>query len=89
MPRWAAAWASCSYGNCDPVHPAGWQLDFYGAAIAGSTSKSKEDLDSCDYVFGLPLTYGNEQLAIKFGYAHLSSHLGDEFMRQPSGRSIE
>ena len=74
------------YGNCDPIIPAGWQLDFYGAAIARLDLKSKEDLDACDYVFGLPLTYGNEQWQFKFGYAHLSSHLGDEFMRQQSWR---
>jgi hypothetical protein len=68
------------FGNCDPIHSAGWELDFYGAAVARLDLKNKEDLDSCDYVFGLPLTYGNEQWQFKFGYAHLSSHLGDEFM---------
>ena len=75
----------------DPVHPAGWQLDFYGAAIARLDLKNQEDLDSCDYVFGLPLTYGNERWQFKFGYAHLSSHLGDEFMRSaiPGCRSGE
>ncbi len=67
------------YGNCDPVHSEGWQLDFYGAAIARLDIENQQDLDSCDYVFGLPLTYGNEQLQFKFGYAHLSSHLGDEY----------
>jgi hypothetical protein len=68
------------YGNCDPIHSAGWQLDFYGAAIARLDLESKEDLDSCDYVFGFPLTYGNEQWQFKFGYTHLSSHVGDEFL---------
>jgi Protein of unknown function (DUF1207) len=73
------------FGNCDPIHSAGWQLDFYGAAIARLDLKSKEDLDSCDYVFGLPLTYGNEQWQFKIGYAHISSHLGDEFMVKHPG----
>lgn len=73
------------YGNCDPIHSAGWQLDFYGAAIARLDLESKEDLDSCDYVFGFPLTYGNEQWQFKFGYAHLSSHVGDEFMLSNPG----
>jgi hypothetical protein len=68
------------FGNCDPVHSAGWQLDFYGAAIPRLDLKNQQDLDSCDYVFGLPLTYGDERLQFKFGYAHLSSHLGDEFI---------
>ena len=66
------------FGNFDPVHSEGWQLDFYGAAIARLDLKSKEDLDACDYVFGFPITYGNDQWQFKFGYTHLSSHLGDE-----------
>ncbi len=77
------------FGNCDSIHPAGWQLDFYGAAIARLDLKNQEDLDSCDYVFGLPLTYGNEQWQFKFGYAHLSSHLGDEYMiKHPSADRV-
>src|SRR3954468_22413828 len=72
------------YGNNDPTHPEGWQLDFYGAALPRLNLKHQEDLDSCDYVFGLPLTYGNECWQTKFGYAHLSSHMGDEFaIRNP------
>ncbi len=72
------------YGNGDPVHPEGFQLDFYGAAIARLDLENQEDLNSCDYVFGFPLTYGNERWQTKFGYSHLSSHLGDELaLRNP------
>lgn len=72
------------YGNTDPVHPEGFQIDFYGAALARLDLEHQEDLDSCDYVFGLPFTWGNEVWQMKFGYAHLSSHLGDEFaIRHP------
>jgi hypothetical protein len=67
------------YGNGDPVHPAGFQVDFYGAAIARLDLESQEDLVATDYVFGLPFTYGNERWQMKLGYAHLSSHIGDEF----------
>lgn len=67
------------YGNQDPTFPEGWQLDFYGAAISRLDVKNQQDLDSTDYVFGLPLTWGDERVQYKFGYAHLSSHLGDEF----------
>jgi hypothetical protein len=66
------------FGNCDPVQPEGWQLDFYGAAIARLDVENQQDLESSDYVFGFPLTYGDERVQYKFGYAHLSSHLGDE-----------
>jgi hypothetical protein len=67
------------YGNNDAVHPEGFQIDFYGAALARLDLEQQEDLNSCDYVFGLPFTYGNEVWQVKFGYSHLSSHLGDEY----------
>lgn len=73
------------YGNCDPTCPVGYQLDIYGAAIARLDVDNRQDLDSTDYVFGLPLTWGDERLQFKFGYAHISSHLGDELaIRNPA-----
>jgi hypothetical protein len=72
------------YGNGDPFHPAGFQIDFYGAAIARLDVENEQDLDSTDFVFGVPFTWGDERLQFKCGYAHLSSHLGDEFaIRNP------
>jgi hypothetical protein len=72
------------YGNCDPLWPQGYQLDFYGAAIARLDVENRQDLDSTDYVFGFPLTYGVGNWQFKLGYAHLSSHLGDELaLRDP------
>jgi hypothetical protein len=67
------------YGNNDPISPAGYQLDFYGAAIPRLDVESEQDLVSTDYVFGFPVTWGDDQWQWKCGYAHLSSHLGDEF----------
>jgi hypothetical protein len=72
------------YGNGDPFSPEGFQIDFYGAAIPRLDTENQQDLDSTDYVFGLPFTWGNEQAHYKIGYAHISSHLGDEFaIRHP------
>ena len=72
-------------GDCDPLRPQGFQLDFYGAAISRLDVENQQDLDSTDYVFGVPLTYGVGDWQFKFGYAHLSSHLGDELaIRDPS-----
>ena len=72
------------FGTSDPLHPEGYQLDVYGAAIARLDVENRQDLDSTDYVFGFPLTYGFDQWQFKFGYAHLSSHLGDELaLREP------
>ncbi len=72
------------YGDCDPLHPQGWQLDVYGASIVRMDAENHQDLDAADFVFGFPITYGIDDWQFKFGYAHLSSHLGDEFaIRNP------
>jgi hypothetical protein len=72
-------------GNCDPLRPQGFQVDFYGAANTRLDVEHQQDLDSTDYVFGVPLTYGAGDWQFKFGYAHLSSHVGDELaLRDPA-----
>lgn len=72
------------YGDCDALRPQGYQLDFYGAAIARLDVEHRQDLDSTDYVFGFPLTYGVGDWQFKLSYAHVSSHLGDELaLREP------
>jgi hypothetical protein len=72
------------YGNDDPLHPQGWQLDVEGAAMARLTLDSQRDLDAVDFRGGVPLTYGIDNWQFKFGYYHLSSHLGDEYaIRNP------
>jgi hypothetical protein len=73
------------YGDCDELRPQGVQLDFFGAAIARLDIENQQDLDSTDYVFGLPLTWGLGDWQIKLGYAHVSSHLGDEFIIRVPG----
>lgn len=73
------------YGDNDPLHPQGWQLDAYGAAIVRMDAENHQDLNSCDYVFGFPLTYGVDNWQFKMGYSHLSSHLGDEYARRNPG----
>jgi hypothetical protein len=72
------------FGDCDPLRPQGFEMDFYGAAIARLDVEEQQDLDSTDYIFGVPLTYGVGDWQFKFAYAHLSSHLGDELaIREP------
>ncbi len=73
------------YGDCNPLRPQGWQLDFYGAAIARLDLEHREDLDSTDFAFGFPLTYGVGDWQFKFGYAHISSHMGDEYAIRYAG----
>lgn len=77
------------YGNYDPVHPVGYQLDFYGAAIPRLDADRRQNLEATDYVFGLPITFGDEHWQWKFGYAHLSSHMGDEYAIHHAGALAE
>jgi hypothetical protein len=42
------------------------------------------DVDSMDFRWGLPLTFGIGRFQTKFGYYHICSHLGDELMLKDS-----
>jgi hypothetical protein len=72
------------YGTGGAILPQGWQLDIEGAAIVRLNLENNMDMDSADFRFGVPLTYGIDNWQFKFGYYHLSSHLGDErAIREP------
>jgi len=68
------------YGTRAADHPEGWQLDIEGAAFPRLDLEHGRELISADFRFGVPLTYGWGPYQAKFGYYHLSSHLGDEYM---------
>jgi len=72
-------------GTTDAVHPEGWQLDVEGAAFPRLNLDASWDLDAIDFRVGVPLTYGVGNIQTKFGYYHLSSHLGDEFIIRNPG----
>lgn len=61
-----------------PIDPTIWQLDIETAAFPRLNLDRNWDLVSTDFHFGLPLTYRWNNLQWKFGYSHLSAHLGDE-----------
>lgn len=63
----------------------GWQLDMEGAVFARLLPNEKDDLESADFRFGVPLTWSDGTLSWKFGYYHISSHLGDEFLLKQPG----
>jgi hypothetical protein len=73
------------FGDRNPSGPQGYQLDFYGAAISRLDVEHRQDLVATDYVFGFPLTYGVDEWQFKLGYAHVSSHLGDEHAIRNAG----
>jgi hypothetical protein len=68
------------YGNCSACRPEGWQLDIEGAGFPRLALGSARELVSVDFRFGIPLTFRRGRWETKFGYYHLSSHLGDEYM---------
>ena len=69
------------YGSTDMFHPEGFQLDAEGAALARLTPLPlSSPMEAMDYRFGFVGTWRRGGVAIKAGYSHLSSHLGDEFL---------
>jgi len=68
------------YGNRSLHRPEGWQLDIEGAGFPRLALSNSRDLVAVDFRFGIPLTFRRGQWETKFGYYHLSSHLGDEYM---------
>lgn len=68
------------YGDHDPVLPDGFQIDAEGAAQVRLDIPDDVNVNAVDFRAGVPLTYGYGRYRTKFGYYHLSSHLGDEFL---------
>ena len=68
------------YGTPAVDKPEGWQLDVEAAAFPRLDPDEEMDLRSADFRAGTVLTRGVGRNQIKFGYYHLSSHLGDEFL---------
>ena len=68
------------YGTNDGDRPEGFQLDMEGAAFPRLSLEHGEDVVSTDYRVGFPFTYGWDEYQVKFGYIHICSHLGDEYM---------
>ncbi|MDO4584372.1 MAG: DUF1207 domain-containing protein [Planctomycetia bacterium] len=66
------------FGNTSALYPEGFQLDIEGAALARLTLDHERELWGTDYRFGAPLTFRKGAWEAKFGYYHISSHLGDE-----------
>jgi hypothetical protein len=67
------------YGTSDPIRPAGYELDVEASAQVRLDVPENVDVRGTDYRVGLPLSWGNGHLQWKFGYYHMSSHVGDEY----------
>jgi hypothetical protein len=68
------------YGTQDGVRPEGWQWDIEGAAFPELDFEQDRNLAAVDFRAGTLLTYGCDRYQFKFGYYHLCSHVGDEYM---------
>jgi hypothetical protein len=75
------------YGTSDDIYPEGWQVDLEGAAFPRMDLGVNHDreLVSADFRAGIPWTVRQGPWEGKFGYYHLSSHLGDEFLEVHPG----
>lgn len=73
------------FGTVEGAWPQGWQLDLEGSGQVRLDPDVGRDLESADFRVGIPLTYGDGPHRLKFGYYHLSSHTGDEFLVKNPG----
>jgi hypothetical protein len=68
------------YGTDNSIWPQGWQFDIEGAAFPRLDLEHYEDLVAVDFRGGFLSTTRQGPFETKFGYYHLSSHLGDEYI---------
>jgi hypothetical protein len=68
------------YGTSDPIRPAGYELDVEASAQIRLDVPEDVDVRGTDYRVGFPLSWGDEHRQWKFGYYHMSSHVGDEYL---------
>ncbi len=73
------------YGTLGAFQPRGWQWDLEGAVMTRLDLGNSEDVVSMDYRFGTEMTRSEGPWAMKFGYFHISSHVGDEFLERNPG----
>jgi hypothetical protein len=73
------------YGTSGAANPSGWQWDLEGAVITRLDLLHAEDVESMDYRFGTEITAAEGPWAMKFGYFHISSHVGDEYLIRNPG----
>ena len=69
------------HGTRGAYDPQGFQLDLEGAVFARVLPEEESTmLEGSDYRVGLYGTWREDKLSYRFGYYHVSSHVGDEFL---------
>jgi hypothetical protein len=65
------------------MRPQGFEVQLEAAAMPRiQPILDSSPLVSCDYRIGIPVAYADGPWQFKTGYYHISSHLGDEFMKR-------
>ncbi|WP_283433652.1 DUF1207 domain-containing protein [Neorhodopirellula lusitana] len=73
------------YGTDGSRGAQGWQWDLEGGVITRLNLEEAEDVESMDFRFGTLITMADGPWSAKFGYFHISSHVGDEYLlRNPT-----
>ena len=67
------------WGSPNGSYPQGLQFDVEGAVFPRVDSDGST-LIATDYRLGLPISFGWRRYQTKFGYYHVSSHMGDEYL---------
>lgn len=73
------------YGSTGCTRPTGFQIDIEGSAQIRLDRDNDENVNATDYRFGVPFSWGNEVYQTRFGYYHISSHVGDEYLDNNPG----
>ena len=73
------------YGTPGAINPQGFQWDLEAAALLRQDPEFDLDVEAADFRIGSVLTWKRGPTATKFGYYHLSSHLGDEYVLRNPG----
>ncbi len=68
------------YGTEGCGRPDGCELGAEGAAFPRLDLENDRILESIDFRFGVPLTFGFDRYQTKVAYYHSCSHLGDQYM---------
>lgn len=77
------------FGTQNDFYPEGFQLDVEGSGQVRLDFQNARDVDSVDFRVGAPLTWRQGRWEGKFGFYHLSSHAGDEFLlKNPNFKRI-
>lgn len=75
--------------STDGLYRRGVQIDVEGAGLVRLNTAEERDLESSDFRAGMPISVSLGRLHTRFGYYHISSHLGDEYLiRNPGATRV-